>query len=114
MKKIFIMVVIMALTCLNTLHQADAQTQPKAAATAAKTVTVMGTVSADEKSFVGDKDNKSWTVVNPEALKGHAGLHVSITAQVDAAKDEVTVKSVKMKTLENNDTPLLSPALRKP
>ena len=109
---------IMALTCLNTIHQANAQTKPKAATTAAKAITIMGTVSADEKSLVSDEDKKSWTVAKPEALKGHAGHHVSITAQVDAAKDEVAVKSVKMltanaakapKTLENNDDQLRVP-----
>ena len=97
MKKIFIMLLgLMAAACLTTPRWANAQTKPKAATTAAKATTIMGTVSADEKSFVNDKDKKSWTVANPEAVKGHAGHHVSITAQVDAAKGEVTVKSVKM------------------
>jgi hypothetical protein len=61
----------------------------------AKAVTVSGTVSADAKTFV-DKDNKSWTVTNPEALKGHEGHEVTLTAHVDAAKNEVHVVSVKM------------------
>ena len=106
MKKIFMMLFgFIMLTCLTTLPRANAQattaTKPKTATSAPKApkvTTVMGMVSADEKSFVADKDKKSWTVENPEALKGHAGHHVSITAQVDAAKDEVTVKSVKMLT----------------
>jgi hypothetical protein len=97
MKKIFIMLLgLMAVACVTTPPWANAQMKPKAATTAAKASTIMGTVSADEKSFVKDKDKKSWTVANPEALKGHAGHHVSVTAQVDAAQGEITVKSVKM------------------
>ena len=97
MKKILLLVFgLVALICLKGLPQASAQTKPKAATTAPKAMTIMGMVSADEKSFVNDKDKKSWTVANPEALKGHGGHHVSITAQVDTAKGEVTVKSVKM------------------
>ena len=59
MKKIFIMLLgILALTCLNTLPQANAQTKPKAARTDAKAMTIMGTGRADEKSLVSDKDKK--------------------------------------------------------
>ena len=105
MKKIFLVVFgLVALICLKGLPQASAQTKPKAATTAPKAMTIMGMVSADEKSFVRDKDKKSWTVANPEALKGHAGHHVSITAQVDAAKGEVTVKSVKMVAAKTTKT----------
>ena len=97
MKRIFLVVFcLVALTCVKGLPQASAQTKSKAATTASKAMTIMGMVSPDEKSFVNDKDKKSWTVANPEAVKGHAGHHVSITAQVDAAKGEVTVKSGKM------------------
>jgi hypothetical protein len=59
-------------------------------------MTLRGTVSTDAKTFVEDKDKKSWTVANPEARKGHESHHVSITAQVDPEKNEVNVKSVKM------------------
>src|ERR1700694_1007322 len=61
----------------------------------AKAVTVSGTVGADGTTF-DDKDNKSWTVTNPEALKGHEGHEVPLTVHVDAAKNEVHVVSVKM------------------
>ena len=53
-----------------------------------KAVSVTGKVSADAKTFV-DKDNKSWTVANPEALKGHEGHEVTLKAHVDAAKNEI-------------------------
>jgi len=68
----------------------------------AKAVTVSGTVSANGKTFV-DKENKSWTVTNPEALKGHEGHEVTLTAHVDAAKNEVHVVSVKMGKAEMKD-----------
>jgi hypothetical protein len=61
----------------------------------AKAVSLSGKISADGKMFV-DKDNKSWTVINPEALKGHEGHEVTLQAHVDAAKNEIRVVSVKM------------------
>lgn len=122
MKKIFpVLLGIMAFFCINVLHQANAQTTPKASATEAKVMAITGTLAADEKSLVTDTDKKIWTVTNPEVLKGHAGQHVSITAQIDPAKEgEITVKSVKIltasaaqtpKTLEDNDDRLRVPPL---
>lgn len=75
----------------------------KAGKTSAKAVTVSGKVGTDGKTFV-DKDNKSWTVSNPEALKGHEGHEVTLTAHVDAAKNEVHVVSVKMGKAEMKET----------
>ena len=60
-----------------------------------KAVKVSGKISDDGKTFV-DKDNKSWTVINPEALKGHEGHEVTLKAHVDAAKNEIHVVSLKM------------------
>src|SRR6266849_1328707 len=71
------------------------QETPKAEKMSAKAVTVSGTVGADGTTFV-DKDNKSWTVTNPEVLKGHEGHEVHLKAHVDAAKNEIQVVSVKM------------------
>jgi hypothetical protein len=65
--------------------------------TSTKAVTLSGKVSDDGKSFVSDKDNKSWTVSNPDAVKGHEGHEVKIKAHEDAAKNELHVVSVKMK-----------------
>ena len=70
---------------------------------ATKATTVVGKVSADGKSFV-DKDNKSWTVTNPEALKGHEGHEVTLKAHVDATKNEIHVISVKMGKEEMKET----------
>ena len=57
----------------------------KAEKTSAKAVSLSGKVSADGKTFV-DKDNRSWTLSNPEALKGHEGHEVTLKAHEDAAK----------------------------
>ena len=72
--------------------------QASAEKASTKAVTLSGKVSDDGKSFVSGKDNKSWTVSNPEALKGHEGHEVTIKAHEDAAKNEIHVVSVKMKS----------------
>ena len=61
-----------------------------------KAVSVTGKVSDDGKTFVSDKDGKSWTISNPEAIKGHEGHHVTLKAHVYADKNEVHVMSLKM------------------
>ncbi len=61
-----------------------------------KTVSVGGKISDDGKTFVSDKDGKSWTISNPEAVKGHEGHHVMLKAHVYADKNEVHVMSLKM------------------
>jgi len=57
-----------------------------------------GTIRADgdKLTFVNDKDQKSWDVMNPEALKGHEGHHVLLSAHVYADKNAIHVMSVKM------------------
>jgi hypothetical protein len=42
-----------------------------------------GSVSTNGKNFTNDKDNKSYKVDNPDALKGHEGQHVAIVVHVD-------------------------------
>jgi len=68
-----------------------------------KAVSMSGKVSDDGKMFVSDKDNKSWTINNPEALKGHEGHHVTVNAHLDADKNEIHVTSVKMAKGEMKD-----------
>ena len=50
-----------------------------------------------------DKDNKTWSVMNPEALKGHEGHHVQLSAHVYADKNTIHVMKVKM--LKADDKP---------
>ena len=61
-------------------------------------MTLQGTVRADgdKITFVNDKDSKAWEVINPEALKAHAGHHVELSAHVYADKMQIHVMSVKM------------------
>jgi hypothetical protein len=61
-----------------------------------KVVSVTGKISDDGKTFVSDKDSKSLTIVNPDAVKGHEGHHVTLKAHVNADKNEVHVVSLKM------------------
>jgi hypothetical protein len=70
--------------------------QTKADTMKSKAVSISGKIGADGQTFVSDKDGKSWTISNPEAVKGHEGHHVIVTAQVDKAKSELQVVSLKM------------------
>ena len=63
---------------------------------AAKTGNVKGTISQDGKSIVSDADGKSWTIANPDAVKGHEGHHVELKGTADASTSEIQVSSVKM------------------
>ena len=63
---------------------------------AAKTGNVKGTISQDGKSIVSDTDGKSWTIANPDAVKGHEGHHVELKGSTDASTGEIQVSSVKM------------------
>ena len=47
-----------------------------------KSGNVKGTVSQDGKTLVGD-DGKSWTIANPDAVKGHEGHHVELKGSAD-------------------------------
>jgi hypothetical protein len=63
---------------------------------AAKSGAVKGTISQDGKSLVSDTDGKSWTIANPDAVKGHEGHHVELKGSTDASTGEIQVTSVKM------------------
>ena len=66
------------------------------ASTSTKAAHVTGKISDDGKTFVSDKDGKSWAISNPDAVKGHEGHHVTLKANVDADKSAVEVVSLKM------------------
>jgi len=61
-----------------------------------KAVKITGKISDDGKMFVNDSDKKSWEIVNPDAVKGHEGHHVILTAHVYPDKNQVHVMSLKM------------------
>ena len=99
MKKLLILVV--ALSVMFTVAgfaQDMSKDSGMAKAAPAPLKSIKGTVKADgdKLTFVSDKDKKSWDVANPEALKGHEGHHVEVSAHVYADKGQIHVMSVKM------------------
>jgi hypothetical protein len=76
---------------------------PKVEKAATAAVSLSGQISADGKTFV-DKDGKSWTVANPDAVKGHEGHEVTLKAHPNAEKNEVHIVSVKMGKDEMKET----------
>ena len=87
------------LTSLSLVAQdatATAQQNSMKADTSTKAASITGKISDDGKSFVSDKDGKSWTITNPDAVKGHEGHHVTLKAHVSTDKNEVDVVSLKM------------------
>jgi hypothetical protein len=100
MKKLWILTLAVCFACSMA---AAAQEMGKScdmgkSAKAAPLKTLKGTVKAegDKITFVSDADQKSWDVMNPEALKGHEGHHVQLSAHVYADKGTIHVMSVKM------------------
>jgi hypothetical protein len=51
-------------------------------------------VSQDGKTLVSD-DGKSWTIANPDAVKGHEGQRVELKGSADASTSQINVTSVK-------------------
>ena len=45
---------------------------------------------------MSDADSKTWTITNPDAITGHEGQHVTLTAHVHEDKSDVHVVSLKM------------------
>jgi hypothetical protein len=76
---------------MGTMSQGNA-----AATTPAKGGHLVGKISDDGKTFTSDKDGKSWTIDNPDAVKGHEGHHVVLHADVNADAGSVHVNSLKM------------------
>jgi hypothetical protein len=60
--------------------------------------TVRGMVHSDgdKRSFVDDKDGRSWSVDNPEFLKDHDGHHVELACQVNTDNQQIHVVKVTM------------------
>jgi hypothetical protein len=85
--------------------QEPAKTDKADKAAAAPLKNLKGTIKADgdKLTFVSDKDQKAWDVMNPEALKGHEGHHVELSAHVYADKNAVHVVGVKMLKEKNED-----------
>jgi hypothetical protein len=96
MKKLITICFALSLLCGVTVAQDTMKQDNMKADTSAKAVDVTGKISKDGKMFVSDKDGKSWTITNPDAVKGNEGHHVTLNAHVYADKKEVHVMSLKM------------------
>ena len=94
-KLMSILFVVSLLTCLSLAAQ-DSMKQDTTKNDAAKATHVTGKISDDGKTFVSDNDGKSWTITNPDAVKGHEGHHVTLKAKLSADTNEVNVLSLKM------------------
>jgi hypothetical protein len=62
----------------------------------AKLKHLKGKISDDGKSFTADKGNKTYTIENADAVKGHEGHDVSLSGHVDPSANSIHVMSVKM------------------
>jgi hypothetical protein len=92
-----LMAIAQETTKQDTVKQDSMTSSPTSTSTlSTNPMSISGKVSDDGKTFVSDNDSKSWTVSNPEALKGHEGHQVTVSANVNADKNEVQVLSVKM------------------
>ncbi len=101
MKKVFCRLMAMCLLSISVAAFAQSggsmsQDNMKPDNMSKKAMSITGKISDDGKMFTSDKDSKSWTVTNPEALKGHEGHHVVVKAHVYPDKNEIHVMSVKM------------------
>jgi hypothetical protein len=109
MKKVLTIVFALSLLTAFSLMAQDTMKQDNMkSGTSMKAASVTGKISEDGKSFVSDKDGKSWTISNPDAVKGHEGHHVTLKAHVSADKNEVEVVSLKMagdKMKKDSSTP---------
>jgi hypothetical protein len=96
MKKLMALCFALAILTYGVAVAQDTMSHDTMKADSSKAVDVKGKISDDGKTFVSDKDSKSWTIVNPEAVKGHEGHHVILNAHVYADKNQVHVMSLKM------------------
>jgi hypothetical protein len=102
MKKIpgiaFALLMVVSITAVSHVSMAAARPGLAALPQGSPLKTMQGTVKpdGDKIKFVADEDGKSWDVMNPQALKGHEGHHVELSAHVYADKGAIHVMSVKM------------------
>jgi heat shock protein HslJ len=103
MKRLGVMLFTVVLSASFAVVAQDASTQQPSESTttsttkkAAKLQHLKGKISDDGKSFTADKDNKTYTIENSDAVKGHEGHNVRLSGHVDASNNSIHVTSVKM------------------
>jgi hypothetical protein len=108
MKKVMVCLLALTFVMSITAFAQDTMSQSPSdkSAAAAPLKMLKGTVKVDgdKVTFVSDKDQKSWDVMNPEELKAHDGHHVQLSAHVYADKNSIHVMSVKMLKGEKGET----------
>lgn len=75
---------------------ADAKCGAKAANAGAEACTKKCLAAGEKMVFVTDNDHQVLTVANPDALKDHAGHHVSVKGEVDSSAGTIHVDSASM------------------
>ncbi len=88
--------VILSMTAFAQYSSKEPAQKDQAAQAPLKTIEGTVKVEGDKITFVADKDQKSWTVENPKALKGHEGHNVQMKAHVYADKGSIHIMEVKM------------------
>ncbi|HEY3971803.1 MAG TPA: hypothetical protein VGM18_02300 [Candidatus Sulfotelmatobacter sp.] len=94
-----LMTIVFALSVLTSLSLLAQDTMSQGTMkndTSAKATHLTGKISDDGKTFTSDKDGKTLTITNPDAVKGHEGHHVTLKARVSADASSVDVVSLKM------------------
>ncbi len=74
-------------------NQANQNTQSQTSATGNQNMS--GKVSHDGKSMTNDKNDKRYTVDNPQALQGMADQHVALIVHVDPDNNVIHVIQVE-------------------
>jgi len=96
-KALLTILALMLMTATAAIAQeGKPSTGGKKAAAGAAEVTLMGKIGDDGKTFTSDKDGKTWTLVNPDAVQGHAGHHVALSGHLNPDAGQIHVMSVKM------------------
>jgi hypothetical protein len=101
MKKFLLLVLASCLALGVAMAQDQAASSSDSSAKATKTKApalkwLKGTISDDGKSFTSDKDQSSWTIKNPDDVKGHEGHHVKVQAHVYPDDKSIHVMKVEM------------------
>jgi len=102
MKRLFacLLAAMFALSMIAFAQDMSQDSKAKTDTTSAKAPlkTIEGTVKmdGDKATFISDKDQKTWDVMNPETVKDHDGHHVKVKAHVYADKNAIHVMNVTM------------------
>jgi hypothetical protein len=102
--KTSILIVIVILSLLPAAvaqDQAGSNDEARRAGSAMSTkpLVVSGKVSLDGKSLLTDIDSE-WVFSNPEVLKGHEGLRVTVKCYVDTGRSRIQILRVKKEESE--------------